>query len=85
MLGRLYGVLNIKIGPQKGPKSAILEVFQLFSKTVRWKLLIFAPNVVLAFPDHLVRSDWMAHFDEGYLGKSYGVRTYSHKNQSVTN
>ena len=48
--------------------------FELFSKTVHWKLLIFASNVVLTFPDHLARSDWMYYFIEGYLEKSYGVR-----------
>ena len=37
-------------------------------------MLIFAPNVVLTFPDHLARSDWMYHFIEGYLKKLYGVR-----------
>ena len=36
-------------------------------------MLSFAPNVVLTVPDHPARSDLMAHFDEGYLEKSYGV------------
>ena len=51
--------------------------FELFSKRARWKLLIFASNVVLTFPDHLARLDWMYHFIEGYLEKSYGVRPSS--------
>ena len=38
-------------------------------------MLSFAPNVVLTVPDHPARSDLMAHFDEGYLEKLYGVRT----------
>ena len=39
-------------------------------------MLRFAPDVALTVPDHPARSDLMAHFDEGYLEKSYGVHVF---------
>ena len=42
---------------------------------VRWKLLIFAPNVLQTYPDYLARSDRMYHFGKGQSENSCGVRT----------
>ena len=36
-------------------------------------MLIFAPHVVQTFPEPATRSDLMANFVKGYLGKKYGV------------
>ena len=44
---------------------------------VHWNLLRFAPNVVQTVPVRPARSDWMHHFDEGYLENSCGVHAHT--------
>ena len=37
------------------------------------KKSLLAPNVLLTYPDYLACSEWMYHFVEGYLKKSYSA------------
>ena len=66
-------VITNTLRPRKWPKRAILEVFWTFLERAGWDLLRFAPNVVQTVPVRPARSDWMPHFDEGYLENSCGV------------